>query len=166
DPLSFSICGIFGPERTDSDKDFRDLIDLVATYKVTDKLTLKGNFDYGWEKNGGDSLGLNDKNASWYGVAGYAKYDIRDWWSLAGRAEYFRDAEGVRTAGNLNGAGLPTLNNLNLFEFTITNEFRLWKDLITRLEYRYDKADQQAFLRDKISSNNQSTISAEVAAKF
>jgi hypothetical protein len=164
--LSLSLCGIFGPERADSDKDFRDLIDLVVTCQVTNKLTLKGNFDYGWERNGGDAIGLNDKNASWYGFAGYAKYDILDWWSIAGRAEYFRDAEGVRTSGNLNSAGLPTLNNLNLYEFTLTNEFRIYKDMIARLEYRYDKADQQAFLKNKLTANNQRTMSAEIAAKF
>jgi hypothetical protein len=132
DRLSFSVGGMFGPERANSNKDFRDVIDVVATYKVTDKLTLKANYDYGWERNGATALpasgttltytGLADKDATWQGMAFYAKYDIYDWWSLAGRAEYFNDAQGVRTGVFVNNNGI---NHLGLFEYTFTSEFQI-----------------------------------------
>lgn len=166
DKLSFSVAGMAGAERADSNKDLRNLIDIVATYKATDKLTLKANYDYGWEANGAsDFAGYdNEKNASWSGIALYAKYDIKDWWSIAGRCEYFDDADGVRT-GFLTSATMP-ISDVELFEYTLTNEFRLWNNFITRLEYRYDKANGQVFLKDKVTANNQSTISAEVIYKF
>ncbi|MFA4981047.1 MAG: porin [Candidatus Omnitrophota bacterium] len=166
DKISFSVGGMFGPERADSDKDFRNLIDFVATYKATDKLTFKVNYDYGWEKNAASVLGGYDigKDAAWDGIAGYAKYDIFDWWSIAGRGEYFHDRDGVRT-GYLTSSTMP-ISDLSLFEFTLTNEFKIYKNLITRFEYRYDKASGQAFTKDKVTSNYQNTIAAEVIAKF
>lgn len=159
DTLSFSVGGVFGPERTDSDKDFRGLIDFVATYNVTDKLTLKLNYDYGWEKNGASAASgsAEGKDASWDGIACYAKYDFFDWWSIAGRGEFFHDRDGVRT-----GWG----SDLELWEFTLTNQFNIFKNLIARIEYRYDKASGQAFTRDKLTANHQNTISGEVIARF
>jgi predicted porin len=164
---------MFGPERFDSNNDFRNLIDVVVSYQATDKFALKANYDYGWEKNGamylpssGDTAtatGLNDKDASWQGLAVYAKYDIYDWWSLAARAEYFYDAQGVRTGVLVNNNGI---DHLGLFEYTLTSEFKLFKNLIARLEYRYDKASNQVFFKDKTTSNNQSTIAAEMIYKF
>lgn len=164
--LSFTLNGIFGPERANSNKDFRNLVDFVATYKIFDKLTLKANYDYGWERNGASATAgsVNDKDATWDGIAAYAKYDIFDWWSVAGRGEFFHDRDGVRTLV-LTSATMP-MTDLELWEFTITNEFKLYQNLIARLEYRYDKASGQAFTKDKVTSNNQSTISAEVIAKF
>ncbi|MFA6610330.1 MAG: porin, partial [Candidatus Omnitrophota bacterium] len=166
DKLSFSVGGMFGPERADSDKDYRDLIDVVATYKATDKLTLKVNYDYGWERNGASALGgyTDGKDATWDGVALYAKYDILDWWAISGRAEYFHDRDGVRTQ-SLVSATMP-ISDLDLMEYTLTSEFKFWKNLIGRLEYRYDKASGQVFTKDKLTANNQSTIAAEIIAKF
>lgn len=166
EPLSLGVGGMFGAERADSDKDLRNLIDLVATYKVTDKLTLKANYDYGWEKNGASAFaGYTDgKDATWDGIAGYVKYDLFDWWSIAGRGEFFHDRDGVRT-GVLTSTTMP-VSDLELWEFTLTNEFRLFKNLITRFEYRYDKASGQVFTSDKTTSNYQNTLSAEVIARF
>lgn len=172
DKLSFSLGGVFGPERFNSNEDFRNIVDLVATYKLTEKLTLRANYDYGWEKNGATYLpssgtsptptGLSDKDASWQGIALYAKYDIYNWWSLSGRCEYFSDPQGVRTGVFVNNG----IDHLDLFEYTLTSEFKIFKNMIARFEYRYDKASDQVFFKDKITANNQSTLSGEVIYKF
>ena len=172
DKLSFTIGGVFGPERADSNKDFRNLIDFVATYQATDRLTLKANYDYGWERNGATALptsgtvltytGLQNKNAFWQGIALYAKYDIFDWWSLAGRVEYFNDMNGIRTGVYVNNG----IDDLDLFEYTLTSEFKIFKNFIARLEYRYDKASGQVFGMDKVSANYQNTFAGEIIYKF
>ena len=97
-------------------------------------------------------------------MAGYAKYDLFDWWSIAGRGEFFHDREGVRT-GSLTSATMP-ITDVDIWEFTLTNEFRLYKDLITRLEYRFDKASGQIYTKDKITANHQGTVAAEMIYKF
>ena len=166
DNFTFSLGGMVGPERTDSNKDFRNLIDLIATYKVNDKLTLKINYDYGWERNAASVAAgsLVGKDAAWDGVAAYAKYSILEWWSIAGRTEYFHDRDGVRT-GSLTNAAMP-ISDLDLWEFTFTNEFQIFKNMLARLEYRYDKASGQVFSKDKETANYQNTISTEFIAKF
>ncbi|MDP3790202.1 MAG: porin, partial [Candidatus Omnitrophota bacterium] len=152
--FSVSVAGLFGPERADSN-DYRDLLDVVATYKLTDKFTVKANYDYGWERNG---AGVG-KNASWDGIAGYAKYDIFNWWSIAGRGEYFHDRDGVRT-----GLGV---SDLKLWELTATSEFKIYKDIIARLEYRHDHADHEVFYHDNNGlTDYQNTLSAEMIYKF
>ena len=164
--LSFTIAGMFGPERAGSNEDFRNLIDIVVTFKPFDKLTLKANYDFGWEDNGASATAGSafEKDAAWDGIAGYAKYDIFDWWSIAGRGEYFHDRDGVRT-GQLTSATMP-MTDVEIAEFTLTNEFKLYNNLITRLEYRYDKASGQVYTKDKVTANHQSTIAAEVIYKF
>lgn len=164
--LTLTAGGMFGPERADSNKDYRCLVDLIATYKVTDRLTLKANYDYAWEKDATSvtAVLVDPKNGSWDGLAIYAKYDILDWWSVAARWEYLRDMDGMRT-GVVNTAAMP-VTDLFVTEITLTNEFRLYKDIIARLEYRYDKASNQVFFKDKGYANNQSTLACEVIAGF
>jgi hypothetical protein len=164
--LSFSVGGMSGPERADSNKDFRNLVDVVATYKATDRLTFKANYDYGWEANAASvAAGNTDgKNASWDGVAGYARYELFDWWAVAGRGEFFHDRDGVRT-GVLTSATMP-LADLELWEYTLTSEFKIFKNLIARLEYRFDKAGDEVFLKNKTTADYQNTVSAELIAKF
>lgn len=166
DKLSVAVGGMMGAERADSNKDLRNLIDIVATYKVTDRLTLKANYDYAFETNGASDFAgyTDDKDSSWSGIALYARYDIYDWWAVAGRCEYFDDADGVRT-GYLTNASMP-ISDVEIFEYTLTNEFRLWKNMLFRLEYRYDKANGQIYTKDKTTANNQSTLAAEVAYVF
>ena len=148
----------------------RHLIDVVASYQPLDPLQLKANFDYGYEEKG-VTIG---KNSSWVGLAGYARYALNDRWALATRAEWFHDADGVRTAfrsgsgtfgtGSINGiSGF----DLNLWEWTLTNEFKLNKHLISRVEYRHDQASEHIFRGHGTQQRPyQDTIGLEFIAPF
>jgi hypothetical protein len=78
-------------------------------------------------------------HANWGGVAGYASYQWIEAFRTAVRLEYFKDADGAR-----NGVR-PAGQSLNLFEITATAEYKLWRGLMARLEYRHDAADHKAF---------------------
>lgn len=158
DNLSLAVNGIFGSERDGINSDYRDVVDFVLTFKPMDKLTLMANYDLGFEKNGVE-IG---KNAQWDGVAGYIRYEILDWWALAGRGEWFHDRDGVRT-GVASSLGV---NDVNLWEFTVTNEFKIYKNLIFRVEFRHDGADHNVYGKDSEYINHQNTISGEVIAYF
>ena len=106
--------------------------------------------------------GTLSEDASWQGVAGYARYQFNDWYALAARAEYFNDEDGVRT-GVRSSRGV---GSVNLWELTLTNEFKVYKDLITRLEYRHDHASDAVFSAGSSTDNTQDTISAEVIYPF
>ncbi|MBI4597591.1 MAG: porin [Candidatus Omnitrophica bacterium] len=164
----FSLISTYmlGAEQTSDSRDQRHLIDLVASYQPIDKLTLKLNFDYGAEQDAVDEAGGGD--ATWNGVALYAKYDITDKWSMAGRWEVFNDQDGVRTAVN-SAASSPTgdpITDLRLMEWTFTTEYKLNAHLIARLEYRVDQANEQVFRHHQGLDNAQNTLAVEFIAPF
>src|SRR5437016_7912170 len=64
--------------------DWRHVSDTVATYSLTPKLTLAGNYDYGRDKESGATV-------RWQGVAGYGKVQATDWLLRVPRWEYYGD---------------------------------------------------------------------------
>jgi Putative beta-barrel porin-2, OmpL-like. bbp2 len=123
---------LVGPEQTNDNSDFRHLLDTVATYSPNAKLSLMANYDYGRDHVGGTTL-----SPYWTGIAGYVKYAANDKWTLAARGEYFNDNSGFATGTALS----PT----HLSEFTGTLQRMLAGKIISRLEYRYDKSNQDVF---------------------
>lgn len=153
DWLSFNLAGLYGPEETGNNHSNRALVDFVATYKPFNKLTLKFNTDYAQEQD----LVEPGKAAAWSGVAGYARYDINDRWSISNRTEYFSDPNGVRVT-----SGTPA----DYWENTLTLELRAYKDLITRLEYRYDHSTSDIYTVGSKAVNYQNTIGVEAIYAF
>lgn len=128
--LSMIFNLMYGPEQDDNGSNNRFLLDWVATIKPVKDLSVIFNIDYAADKNGV----ADGTNSKWYGMAGIIKYDINDLWSVAARAEYFNDKDGVRTG---------TAQKVK--EVTITPEFRLAKSIIVRPEYRHDWSDKESF---------------------
>jgi hypothetical protein len=117
----------------------RTVLDLVVTYTGIKNLTLGANLDYGWEKDEGflESLGTrSDFDSTWWGYAGYVAYDWTEKLRTAVRAEFFTDPTGSRT-----GAG----QKVDLWETTATLQYKIWKGLMGRLEFRHDQADEKVF---------------------
>ncbi len=167
DWINGGIVYITGAEQSLDSGNYRHLVDVVTTIKnpwkqieALNKLTLMFNMDWAQERkvqrfdegavgsvtNGEDPLGFGidpaggsaanfgNSEGRWHGYAGYAKYDLFPWWTIATRGEYFQDTDGART-----------LRQQDLWEFTFTNQFNLFSNLITRLEYRHDAADKSIF---------------------
>lgn len=153
-----SVADIFGPEQASNSSNYRNVIDVVAKYDVTNRLSLMANYDFGYEDDG---AGVGD-DAWWSGIAGYAKYNLFDWWSVAGRFEFFRDRDGVRTGVSTSRG----VTNLKVWEMTFTNEFRIFKNLLGRLEYRFDHANNDVYNNDSSVSDYQNTFAAEAIYRF
>ncbi|MBF0479658.1 MAG: porin [Candidatus Omnitrophica bacterium] len=155
DWFSLNLAGMYGPEQAFNNHSNRGLVSLVATYQPIKPLTLKLAADYANEQ---DTTGLNmDKNGTWSGVAGYARYDINDKWSLSNRTEYFSDPNGLRVVPG---------TNLSMWENTSTLELRPYKGLITRLEYRYDSASEDIYTVGSASAGHQGTVGLEAIFAF
>jgi len=153
DRSAFNLTYIFGPEQIGNNHSNRNLIDFVATYKPFEKITLKLNTDYAIEDDG-LSLG---KNGTWAGVAGYIRYDVNKWLSFSNRTEYFSDPDGLRVVSGI---------GQDLWENTITAEIRPFKNLITRLEYRYDASSKDIFSENGLTADYQNTIAVEAIYVF
>jgi Putative beta-barrel porin-2, OmpL-like. bbp2 len=120
----------------------RWIVDTTVLYTGIDKLTLAVNFDFAGEENDPVLVALGTRkhnNSSWSGVAGYAAYDWTKSLRTALRVEYFADPQGVR-----NGITAPG-HNVDYYEITPTLEYKIWRGLVGRLEYRHDQASTKSF---------------------
>ncbi|MEJ0038706.1 MAG: porin [Gammaproteobacteria bacterium] len=131
----------------------KDLVDLVATWNVTDAASFMLNYDWGKQDNvlagGGD--------AKWYGVAGYFNYAFNSLWRMSLRAEYFDDKDGYTT-----GAIQKVKEVTATFGYAASKNFEL------RFEGRYDKSDEDFFLKDTSGKidDNQTGVLVEGVFKF
>jgi len=99
--FSFSPTIYTGQERATPQTDtgptgWRTLVDLVATFNITEKWTFIGNYDGGWQTNAALPNGTNNR-AVWQGIAAYLNYTFNEKWLTSLRGEYFNDQDGFRT---------------------------------------------------------------------
>ena len=118
-------------------------------------------------------------NARWDGAAAYLIHDFTDQWGLRLRAEIFEDAGGfVACQGTT--AYQPRANVCfgatsevqavpiaqTLWEVTGTVQYKPFASLMTRLEYRYDKSNQNVFQLGNRATSYQPTLSLDVIYLF
>ena len=161
DALSLAVQGYSGKEQIanyprsalSGPKGTRNLIDIVATYKVDDQFTFILNYDYGSQANSTASNGT----AKWSGLAGYGQYQLNDQWRLVLRGEYFDDKDGYRT-------GIAQ----KWKEATLTLAYLPTKSIEVRAEARADRSDQAAFLKSNgvDASKRQNSFGLEFLYKF
>lgn len=137
--FTLSLNWVAGPEQNDNNANNRYVLDFVFNYTGIKNLTLGLNVDYGHEDHEAFLSGLGtrpDTDATWWGVAAYVAYDWTDKLRTSLRQEYFKDVDGART-----GFG----SALTLSSTTATAQYKIWKGLVGRVEYRHDRADEKAF---------------------
>jgi hypothetical protein len=117
-----------GPEHPGTTVGWRNLYDTSIAVNQTDNFTWYLNFDYGRDKNVGPGA------SQWTGLAGAARYAIGKNYAIAGRLEFFDDANGLMTG---------TAQTVK--EFTLTGEYKITGWLMTRAEFRTDWSDHGFF---------------------
>jgi hypothetical protein len=161
--LTTTLNWIAGPEQNANDNHTRWVADLVVNYTGIDKLTLGANLDLAGEDREPSLVGVkSDTDASWWGFALYAAYDWTEKLRTALRFEYFDDADGVRTLAI--GPGQAT----ELCEFTATVQYKIWRGLVGRLEYRHDSANEKVFaIKNGVArDSSQDTLSIDLFYTF
>ncbi|HEV2722796.1 MAG TPA: porin [Thermoanaerobaculia bacterium] len=138
--LSASLNTLDGPELPNDDKHWRHFGDLIATWKLSPKLSLGGSVDRG-----------HQQFANWLGAGGYGRYAIDDRHAVAFRAERFRDPD-----NGISGFAQK------LTEGTLTYEYRPAPNLILKLEGRRDHSTANVF----DGSKSQTLVVAGAVATF
>ncbi|MGB2869609.1 MAG: porin [Bacteroidota bacterium] len=105
----------------------RNVVDIIAAYQATERLSIAANADYGSEFLPGGFV-------SWKGAALYGLYKLDDRSGLAVRGEIFSDPDGYAT-------GIVH----ELREVTLTYEYRVVPNLLLRGEYRHDWSTVASF---------------------
>jgi hypothetical protein len=155
---------ITGPEQAGNSHNLRTVLDWTLTYSGIQKLTLGANVDYGWENKEASlvAAGLTDTGATWWGLAGYGAYDWTEKFRTALRWEYFQDSDSARTLAQAPG------ERTSLWETTLTVQYKIWKGLVGRVEYRHDQANEKVFKVTSAgaTSKAQDTISVDLFFLF
>ncbi len=152
-PLAINISGYFGSEPTvGTSSAGRSLIDVVATWTMSDALSFGGEF-LGFKQD--DATGPGSSSAKYSGVAGYVTYMLQDTWRIAGRVEWFKDTDGFHfsSVGGVSGTKYT--------EGTVTLAYLAAKNAEIRGEIRSDKASN-AFFDDGSGSLSKSMYSVGV----
>lgn len=119
------------------------------------------------------------KNARWDGVAAYLIHDFTKQWGVRLRGEIFEDAGGFAACqgttayqpranlcfGATSSASPPAIAQ-TLWEVTSTLQYKPLNSLTTRLEYRYDKSNQNVFQVGGRPTSYQPTLSFEAIYAF
>jgi hypothetical protein len=118
-----AVCTIFPGVYTD-----KQVYDAIVTFNATDALSFMLNYDNGSLKD------ATDKTLKYSGWAAYARWKV-DPCAVVVRYEMLDDKDGV-----IFGMADNTVS-----ELTVTAEHTVAKSLLTRIEYRMDKADEDIF---------------------
>jgi Putative beta-barrel porin-2, OmpL-like. bbp2 len=139
------------------------LLDLVATYQITDKFSLGLNAATGVQDANSD--GKYEKE-SWGGFAIYPKYDISSTFSLGARYESFDNANAVRGLRITNADG--TLTGVSVSSITLTPTITVADShLLLKPELRIDTFDKNFFTDgDGKASKSQTTLGLAMIYKF
>ncbi|HYZ16846.1 MAG TPA: outer membrane beta-barrel protein [Candidatus Acidoferrum sp.] len=145
----------------------RTLVDVVATYKTTPRLTFVGNYDYGQQQNASllGPMGLPDLTpfgnpvigaSKWSGVAGYANYQLTPRLLASLRAETFNDGGGYRTGFQQHWR-----------ETTLTFGYAVTSQLLFRVEGRADESNQAVWTGgDGLPRNTMQSVAVQGIVKF
>ncbi len=139
------------------DSDWWTALDLVATQKITDALSLGAGIDY-VDAPHIPGFGSGDQ---WGGVAGYASYVIDPHFTWNNRLEWYEDA----AQGFSNGAP----GSANYYEITTglavkpCPKDKILSNLLLRPEIRYDYCDSPFF---DDGQHNQFTFSVDALFQF
>jgi len=119
-----------GPERNGTEGDPRNIVDVNAQWKITDRTVLAVDVVYGSEAN----AVTHGRTAMWNGFVGYARFGLSDSFALILRGELFNDRDGARTgvAQKLKG-------------ITLTPELKVSSHLLVRADLRIDWSNHDVF---------------------
>jgi hypothetical protein len=129
-------------------------------------VTLAVNFDFAGEENDPVlvALGTRTQQLLLERHRGIRRSRLTKSLRTALRVEYFADPQGVR-----NGITAPG-HNVDYYEITPTLEYKIWRGLVGRLEYRHDQASRRSFSLTNFSttpsSRSQDTFSVALSYIF
>jgi hypothetical protein len=145
-----------GPSNANTQSGYRNLFDTTLLLTPNAKFNAYINYDYGQNRDASIAKGGDGALNRWQGVAFAAHQQMTGTQALAMRGEYFSDPEGFST-GRMQ----------DLWEITATYEYKWAEGLLSRIEYRFDKSNQQFFHKgDTGTVNDQSTLTAGFVAFF
>ncbi|HET7451619.1 MAG TPA: outer membrane beta-barrel protein, partial [Thermoanaerobaculia bacterium] len=161
--FNWTTTWITGPEQPDDVRDYRTLLTsyLTANLDAAGKWTTSSGGHYGWEANAArnPATGLPE-TARWYGATINLFRAVSPEVRVGTRLEWFRDAEGTRTAL----LGRPGFS-ADFFEATLGATWKPLASVSLRPEARLDWSPDSRPYNDQLD-RTQLTLAADLIWKF
>lgn len=155
DKITLNYSNYLGTEGADSIRVRRFYNNFYGIFQVTDKLGLTVGFDYGTQQKEKEGTAKN-KIISPVAIA---RYQLAEKWAIAGRVEYYKDANGVFIAtGNSKG--------FNTTGYSLNMDYAPVANALIRLEGKlYDNKDA-VFVRETMPVHHNAALTASIAVAF
>lgn len=145
-----------GNDKPDVRRQYRYFHNFYGIFQMNQQLGLILGFDAGAEQT---SKGSDDYN-TWYSLAAILRYQPSSKVSLAGRAEYYRDENGVIVS-----SGTP--NGFKTRGYSVNVDYSPESNIMFRLEGKvYDSKDAIFTSERGTSTNNNSAVTTAIAVSF
>lgn len=151
--LNWSTFG--GNDKPDSVRQMRYFSDLYGTFALTSKLSLIAGFDIGVEEKGDKMDGMN----TWYAPILIARYAFNDKIAMAGRYEYYNDADGVIIA-----TGTP--NGFRTSGWSLNLDVSPVSQVLFRLEGKLYNSKDEIFEKSGTPRKENFSIATSLAFSF
>ncbi|MCA9483507.1 MAG: porin [Nitrospina sp.] len=148
------VVNYVGGEETVAGDQWRNIVELITNIRPLEDLLFTLNFVYGDEED--TSAAPLGGDTEWWSFVGYARYDFNDWFSFNLRGEHLNDQDGFATA----------IPGHDLWEITVTPEFRIHQNMVVRLEYRHDESNINVFDDEGVATDSQDTVAVNALVHF
>jgi hypothetical protein len=142
---------------------WRNIVDGIMDLAITQKLSFILDVSYAAEQEA--SPMRRGRDAEWWGFEGIIRYNFNKWCTLNVRGEVFEDVDGFRTPRN---AAIASPGEEQLWEISVTPEFRINRNLVVRPEFRHDASNRLSFDNHKgrMTESTQNTLAVNTIFYF
>ncbi|GAO41016.1 porin [Flavihumibacter petaseus] len=144
-----------GTDKPDTARLLRVFHNVYGTFQLSEKWGLTTGFDIGTEEKTPSADGTN----LWYSPVVIVRFAVNKKWTVAARAEYYNDKDGVIIS-------TETPNGFQTSGYSLNIDYSPVQNALIRLEGRNLRNKDDSFAGKDGPSNNDSFITASIAISF
>ncbi|MBK8954134.1 MAG: porin [Saprospiraceae bacterium] len=153
--ITLNSSSFIGNDMPDSARQMRYFHNFYGQFQLNDKLGMIVGFDLGFQQESHGSSSYN----KWYSPVLIMKFSPSDKLSLAARAEYYKDSNGV-----IISTGTP--NNFATFGYSVNLDYLIHSNVLWRLEARGFSSKDKIFIRNGNQENSNYFLTTALAISF
>ncbi|MGP1716777.1 MAG: porin [Methylophilus sp.] len=153
DRLTINSSSFIGNDKSDADRQMRYFHNLFAQVQLDDHWSMLAGFDIGAEQR------LDDKGRYnvWYTPNLILRYRYSDQLSMAARAEYYQDKQGVIVSTD-------TPNGFKTQGYSVNMDYQLYPSILLRAELRQFVSKDRIFQKDDNDFSSRSLLATTALA--
>lgn len=155
DKLTLNYSTFLGTDKPDSARCLRFYHNVYGIFQLTPVVGITAGFDIGSQQKTKGST----QYYTWYTPVAIVRITPTEKWAFGIRGEYYNDANGMIIA-----TGTP--NGFKIFGGSLNIDYSPLKNIVLRLEGRYFNSKDAIFIKDGISTSNNTAITFSTAISF